>query len=100
MIQNFIKKRGDPLFLLLFFVYTIKIRSVFFLERRQVMDGEKEEKSSLKYNLTLYLHDLFYILAAFLVVFLLLFRVVIVSGPSMLDTLHDGDFLFLVGNLL
>lgn len=64
------------------------------------MDGEKEEKSSLKYNLTLYLHDLFYILAAFLVVFLLLFRVVIVSGPSMLDTLHDGDFLFLVGNLL
>lgn len=47
-----------------------------------------------------YLHDLAFIIAGVLLVFSLLFRVVVVSGPSMNDTLVDGDWLLLVGNVL
>ena len=53
----------------------------------------KKEKSVL-----LYLHDLAYLLGGVLLLFLLVFRVVIVSGPSMLDTLVDGDYLLLLSN--
>ena len=44
-----------------------------------------------------YIHDLVYLLGAILVVFLIFFRVVVVSGPSMQDTLVDGDYLLLIG---
>lgn len=44
------------------------------------------------------LHDLAYILAALMVLCLLFFRVVVVSGPSMYHTLVDGDYLLLVSN--
>lgn len=47
-----------------------------------------------------YMHDFVWLLAVILLVFLLGFRVVIVSGPSMKGTLLDGDYLFLVGNVL
>ncbi len=46
------------------------------------------------------LHDLVFLIAGVLLVFSLLFRVVVVSGGSMNDTLVDGDWLFLVGNVL
>lgn len=46
-----------------------------------------------------YLHDLVFLIAGVLLVFTLLFRVVVVSGPSMNNTLIDGDFLLLVGNI-
>lgn len=45
------------------------------------------------------LRDIVYIVAGIILVFSLLFRVVIVSGPSMRDTLVDGDWLLLIGNL-
>lgn len=44
-------------------------------------------------NFLLYLHDLVYMLAVVMILFLLVFRVVIVSGPSMNSTLWDGDWL-------
>ena len=47
-----------------------------------------------------YLHDLVTLVAAVLLIFSLLFRVVIVSGPSMNDTLIDGDWLLLLSNVL
>ena len=46
-----------------------------------------------------YLHDLVFGLAAVLLIFMLFLRVVIVSGPSMLPTLHDGDSLILLSNV-
>ena len=46
------------------------------------------------------LHDLVFLIAGVLLVFSLLFRVVVVSGGSMNDTLVDGDWLLLVGNVL
>lgn len=47
-----------------------------------------------------YLHDLAFLIAGVLLVFSLLFRVVVVSGPSMNSTLIDGDWLLLIGNVL
>ncbi len=46
-----------------------------------------------------YLHDLVYLLAVIVTVFLLLFRIVVVSGTSMNDTLKDGDYLLLLGDV-
>ena len=48
---------------------------------------------------TSYLRDLVFGLAFVLLAFMLIFRVVVVSGPSMMDTLHDGDSLVLISNI-
>ena len=47
----------------------------------------------------LYLHDLVFLIAGVLLVFSLLFRVVVVSGPSMNQTLIDGDRILLLSNV-
>ena len=47
----------------------------------------------------LYLHDFVTWLVVILLVFLLLFRVVVVSGPSMKNTLVHGDYLLLINNV-
>ncbi len=61
----------------------------------------KNEKSQNGINAILsYLHDLVILIAVVLLVFSLMFRVVVVSGPSMNNTLIDGDWLLLLGNVL
>ena len=55
--------------------------------------------SKAQNNVLTYLHDLVYLLAGILLVLLLLFRVVVVSGPSMNDTLVNGDYLILLNNV-
>lgn len=55
-------------------------------------------KSGWQGTLLMYLHDLVYLLAGLILVFLLLFRVVVVSGTSMNHTLKDGDYLLLLSN--
>lgn len=49
-------------------------------------------------DVLLYLHDLVYLLGFGLLILLLCFKIVIVSGSSMKDTLIDGDYLLLLGN--
>ncbi len=49
-------------------------------------------------NVLLYLHDIVYLLGGILLIMLLCFRVVIVSGSSMKDTLVDGDYLLLLSS--
>ena len=58
--------------------------------------GEYEGKNALLY----YLRDFVSWLVGILLVFLLLFRVIVVSGPSMNQTLVHGDYLLLLNNLL
>ena len=59
---------------------------------------KQEEKVPLGKAITLYLHDLIYLLSVMLVILLLVFRVVVVSGTSMNMTLLDGDYLLLLSN--
>jgi len=61
--------------------------------------GKKKEKVSWQRTVLLYLHDLVFLLSAIVIIFLLLFRVVVVSGTSMNNTLLDGDYLLLLGNV-
>ena len=60
---------------------------------------KQEEKVSLSQSVVLYVHDLTYMLLSVILVFLLLFRVIVVTGESMYDTLWDGDFLLLLSNV-
>lgn len=60
---------------------------------------KQEEKVTLSQSVVLYVHDLTYMLLSVILVFLLLFRVIVVTGDSMYDTLWDGDFLLLLSNV-
>lgn len=59
---------------------------------------EPQEQRSWQQSLVMDMKDLFYVLAIFMVIYMLLFRVVVVIGSSMYDTLHHGDRLLLVSS--
>lgn len=59
---------------------------------------ENKNDSKKESSLLATLHDLVILIACVLVAFSLLFRVVVVSGGSMNNTLIDGDWLLLIGN--
>ena len=65
----------------------------------EMRNKKPEEKPDWKKTLVLYLHDLVYMMVGLMLVFLLLFRVIVVSGSSMYDTLIDGDYLLLLSNV-
>lgn len=62
------------------------------------MRKKETENLTWQQGMLLYLHDLIYMLSAIMIVFLLLFRMVVVSGPSMYSTLWDGDWLLVLSN--
>ena len=57
------------------------------------------EKMDWRQNVVMYLHDLLFILVTVMILFLLIFRIIVVSGDSMYNTLVDGDYLILTSNL-
>ena len=61
-------------------------------------ETDEKKEYTWQQSIVLYLHDLIYLLAAIIIVLLLFFRVVVVSGPSMYDTLWDGDWLLVLGS--
>ncbi len=60
--------------------------------------SEKKKMENRK-NTLAYLRDLVSMIAGIMLLFSLCFRVVVVSGPSMKDTLHSGDLLIVLGDL-
>ncbi len=66
-------------------------------EKAQLTPEEKLQERNK--SVLAYLHDIAYLLAGMLLIFLLLFRVVVVSGSSMYDTLVDGDYVLLLNNV-
>ena len=72
---------------------TAEIRS-----RKAAVKKDKKETTSWQKQVLSYLHDLVYLLTAVMLIFLLCFRVVVVSGTSMNNTLLDGDYLLLLGS--
>ena len=71
------------------------------IDRNDPMELENESAKSIDHRKSVlsYLHDLTYLLCGILVVFLLMFRVVVVSGSSMNNTLVDGDYMLLLNNV-
>ena len=67
--------------------------------KKDKMEKKKEEKLTWQQSLVLYIHDLSWMLIAILIAFLLVFRVIVVSGDSMYSTLMDGDYLLLLSNI-
>ena len=59
---------------------------------------KKEEHLGWDKSLMMYLHDIVYLLSVMVVLLLLVFRVVVVNGSSMYDTLKHGDYLLLLSN--
>jgi len=62
--------------------------------------SNEQLEDSGKNAVLLYLRDFVSWLVGILLVFLLLFRVIVVSGPSMNQTLVNGDYLLLINNIL
>jgi len=65
------------------------------------MDTEKSQENKIgwKETIMVYLHDAVYLMVTVLILFLLVFRIIIVSGGSMKMTLVDGDYLLLLNNV-
>ena len=70
----------------------------FDTENEENVAGTKSGES-IKKSILDYLHDFVWLLAGVLLIFSLCFRMVVVSGPSMNNTLMDGDWLLLLGNV-
>ena len=64
-------------------------------EEKSIHSASKVRRSNF---LLSYLHDLVFLIAGVLLFFSLLFRIIVVSGPSMKNTLVDGDWLLLLDN--
>ena len=59
---------------------------------------EKKKVRDAQNAILSYLHDLVFLLAALLLLFVMIFRIVVVSGDSMLPTLHEGDYLVVLSS--
>lgn len=68
------------------------------MKKRETGKPDHNTKVSLKETILLYLHDFTFWLSGILLVFMLIFRVVVVSGPSMNDTLIHGDYLLILNS--
>ena len=60
---------------------------------------EPQEKKTWQQSIVVDMKDLVYVLAVFMLVYMLCFRVVVVVGPSMKDTLQNGDRLLLISSV-
>lgn len=69
-------------------------------EKKKQKQEQEEVKLSWPQRIVTDFHDLVHVLAVFMFIYILLFRVVVVVGPSMYNTLVDGDRLVLISNVL
>ena len=66
--------------------------------KKRKVKSRVTDENSLEAVILQYLHDMVFMLGTIMVVFLLLFRMVVVSGPSMYSTLWDGDWLLVLSS--
>ena len=70
------------------------------MAKKMRSDKETIQKAlTWQQEVVLYMKDILFMLVTIMIIFLLVFRVIIVSGSSMYNTLIDGDYLLLVSNL-
>lgn len=68
-------------------------------ESQESNNEQGESRQSIQKTILSYLHDIAFGMVAILVIFMLVFRVVVVSGPSMKQTLQHGDCLVLLNSV-
>jgi signal peptidase I len=76
--------------------------SLLFFDKSKIKADQQSHNTETRQDngeLLAYLRDIVFLIAGILLVFSLLFRVVVVSGPSMNRTLIDGDYILLLNNL-
>ena len=69
-------------------------------EEKKVKKVSGNNATDFQKTVLSYLHDLVFGLVFVLLIFMFVFRMVVVSGPSMMQTLQDGDSLILLSNVL
>jgi len=74
-------------------------RNENYTEQQAVPSEKKNEMTPQAKNNLSYLRDFVLWLTGVLLIFILLFRVVVVSGPSMNTTLTNGDYIILLSNV-
>ncbi len=62
--------------------------------------GSEKMNETVKREILPYLKDLAFVLCVILIVFLFCFRIAVVDGDSMNDTLVDGDYVLLLNRLI
>ena len=75
---------------------------MLFFDKSKIKADQQSDNTETRQDngeLLAYLRDIVFLIAGILLVFSLLFRVVVVSGPSMNRTLIDGDYILLLNNL-
>ena len=65
-------------------------------QEKRPRKAKPEEQLTWQQTILVYLHDMVSLLTVLMVVFVLLFRIVVVSGSSMYDTLWSGDYLLVL----
>ena len=70
--------------------------NLFQKKEKKIEDTELTKQQTF----VLDIHDIVYILAVVVVIYLLFFRVVTVVGDSMFDTLVDGDRVVVISNVI
>ena len=64
------------------------------------MASQKDKETrSWQQSILLYVHDLMCMLLVVMILFMVVFRVILVTGDSMFATLWDGDYLLLVSEV-
>lgn len=66
----------------------------------QAVNNNAPAEAEQKKSVLAYFRDVVFLVTAVVLIFSFCFRVVVVSGPSMKDTLVDGDWLLLLGSTL
>lgn len=74
-------------------------KKAMFKKKNNSAQKPESDANFVQKTVILYLHDLSHLLAGIILVLLLIFRIVVVSGPSMNPTMVDGDYLLLLSNV-
>lgn len=68
-------------------------------ELQESEEEQRKSQQSIQKTILSYLHDIAFGMVAILLLFMIVFRVVVVSGPSMQQTLQHGDCLVLLNSV-
>ncbi len=68
-------------------------------DSQELAEEQGKARQSMQKTILSYLHDIAFGMVAILLLFMIVFRVVVVSGPSMQQTLQHGDCLVLLNSV-